>query len=94
MSYELALTPEAREDIHQLVSSLPPRVREDALHAIETELEKLALNPGLAVRSTLGRPTLRFRFIVGGATYHWAATFGYSQDERTIVITHVFRTAL
>lgn len=46
------------------------------------------------MRSTLGRPTYRFQFVVHGVHYHWAATFKYAEDEGTIVITHVFRVAM
>lgn len=94
MSYALAIAPEAEQDLTRLVDSLPRRRRERAWDAIRDELNKLAANPGLAVRSTLGRPTYRFRFTVDDVGYHWAATFKYAEDERTIVITHVFRIVL
>ncbi|HWP36424.1 MAG TPA: hypothetical protein VNL18_02610 [Gemmatimonadales bacterium] len=58
------------------------------------ELEKLATNPSLAVRSTLGRPTYRFSFDAENIAYRWAATFRYGQDERTIVITHIYKVTL
>jgi plasmid stabilization system protein ParE len=94
MSYALAIAPEAEEDLNRLIESLPKRRREAALDGVAAELEKLVANPSLAVRSTLGRPTYRFSFIVENVHYHWAATFKYAQDERTIVITQVFRVAL
>lgn len=94
MSYELAIAPEAEEDLNRLIESLPKRRREAALDGVVTELEKLAANPSLAVRSMLGRPTYRFSFVADSVHYHWAATFKYAEDERTIVITHVFRVAL
>jgi len=46
------------------------------------------------VRSAYGRPTYRFHFTLDEVGYHWAATFKFAEDERTIVITHVFRTPL
>jgi plasmid stabilization system protein ParE len=94
MSYELAITPEAEQDLAEIVASLPAASRQDAWVAIVTEFDKLAANPSLAVRSQLGRPTYRFSFKVREVSYHWAATFKYSEDERSIVITHVFRLAL
>ena len=94
MSYALAITPEAEEDLSRIVKSLPSKRRQRALDAVAQELEKLAANPSLAVRSTLGRPTFRFSFTARQVAYHWAATFKYSQDERTIVITHIFRVPL
>lgn len=94
MSYELAIAPEAEEDLDRLISSLPRRRRDAALTAVLAELEKLAANPSLAVRSTLGRPTYRFSFEVDRVGYHWAATFKYGTDERTIVITHIYKVLL
>lgn len=94
MSYELAITPEAEQDLKRLISSLPKHRRKAALDAVPEQLEKLAANPSLAVRSTLGRPTYRFSFRAGGVGYHWAATFKYSEDERQIVITHLYKIAL
>ena len=69
MSYELAIAPEAEEDLDRLISSLPRRRREPAITAVLAELEKLAANPSLAVRSTLGRPTYRFSFEVDRVGY-------------------------
>jgi len=94
MSYELAIAPEAEEDLERLVDSLPKRRQLLAIDAVHAELEKLAANPSLAVRSTLGRPTYRFGFKVDDVIYHWAATFKYDQSERALVITHVFRVPL
>ncbi len=94
MSYELAIAPEAEQDLNRLVESLPKRRRQAALDAVLAELEKLAVNPSLAVQSMLGRPTYRFSFVAENVRYHWAATFKYAQDERAIVITHIFRVAL
>jgi len=94
MSYELAIAPEGEQDLDRLIDSLPARRREAALDGVLAEFEKLAANPSLAVRSTLGRPTYRFSFVAEKVHYHWAATFKYAQDERTIVITHIFRVAL
>ena len=94
MSYELGITPEAEQDLTRLIDSLPAKRRGQALDAVLAELEKLAANPGLAVKSTIGRPTYRFSFIVDRVRYHWAALFKYSPDEKAIVVTQVFRVAL
>jgi hypothetical protein len=69
MSYELAIAPEAEDDLDRLISSLPKKRRAAALDAVLEQLDKLASNPSLAVRSTLGRPTYRFQFVVHGVHY-------------------------
>jgi plasmid stabilization system protein ParE len=94
MSYELAITPEAEQDLARLIDSLPPKRRGVALDAALAELEKLASNPGLAVKSTVGRPTYRFSFVADRIRYHWAALFKYSTDEKAIVVTQLFRVPL
>lgn len=94
MSYELAITPEAEQDLARLIDSLPAKRRGAALDGVVMELEKLAANPGLAVKSTVGRPTYRFSFMAGGVRYHWAALFKYSPDEKSIVVTQLFRVPL
>jgi len=94
MSYELAIAPEAEQDLARLIDSLPPKRRGPALDAVLVELEKLAANPSLAVRSTIGRPTYRLAFTVDRVRHHWTALFMYSADERSIVITQVFRIPL
>jgi hypothetical protein len=66
----------------------------EAEQEVRAELEKLATNPGLAVKATIGRPTYRFSFVVDRVRYHWAALFKYSPDEKAIVITQLFRIAL
>lgn len=94
MSYGLAIAPEAEEDLTRLIDSLPNKRRGPALDAVLLELEKLAANPALAVKSTVGRPTYRFSFVVDRVRYHWAALFKYSSDEASIVITQLFRVPL
>lgn len=92
MSYGLDIAIDAELDLQRLVDALPEDRRDLALPEIHRALEPLAANPKLAANSsrTLGRPTYRFRFDVGGVRHHWAATFRYSEDEETIVITHIF----
>ncbi len=94
MSYALAIAPEAEQDLAHLIDSLPAKRRGAALDAVLAELEKLAANPSLAVKSKLGRPTYRISFIVDRVRYYWAAIFKFALDERTIVITQLYRVAL
>lgn len=94
MSYELAITPEAEQDLARLIDSLPAKRRGAALDGVLAELEKLAASPSLAVKSTMGRPTYRFSFIADRVRYHWAALFKYSPDETSIVVTHLYRVPL
>jgi hypothetical protein len=94
MSYALAIAPEAEQDLSRLINSLPAKRRGPALDAVLAELEKLAANPALAVRSTIGRPTYRFAFAVDNVHYHWAALFMYSADETAVVVTQIHRVPL
>jgi len=94
MSYALAIAPEAEQDLARLIDSLPSRRRGRALDGVLAELEKLAANPKLAVKSTLGRPTYRVSFVVDRVRYNWSAIFKFAVDERTIVITQLYRVAL
>jgi len=94
MSYELAITPEAEQDLARLSDSLPSKRRGAAFDAVLAQLEKLVANPALAVKSTVGRPTYRFSFVADRVRYHWAALFKYSPDEKAIVVTQLFRVPL
>lgn len=94
MSYSLEITPEAEEDLARIAQSLPASRRKAAIRAVVDELAKLAVNPSLAVQAKLSRPTYRFHFTLDKVTYHWAATFAYSTDERAIVVTQIYRLAL
>lgn len=94
MSFELQVSEEAIEDLHQLIDSLPTPHRRDALNGIDAALERLAANPLLATRGHLGRPTYHFEFRAGDVHYHWGCTFRYTEDESGICVTHVFRAGL
>lgn len=94
MSYELEIADEAFTDLSRLIKSLPPGRQDEAIEGTDAELQKLAANPLLAPKVHLGRPTYRFHFKAGGTGYHWAATFVFSEDEKRIIITHVYRLAL
>jgi hypothetical protein len=93
MSYELALTEVAADDLLALLESLPAGRRADAINGVETALLNLAANPQLAQHQHLGRSTYRFQFLAGGVQYHWGATFCYSEDETHIQVTHVYRAS-
>lgn len=94
MSYKLGITPEATEDLERLVATLPAARRSRALDAVLFNLEALAEDPSLAVKRHIGRPSFRFKFSVDDVGYWWEAVFRYSEDESTIVITHLFRVRL
>ena len=94
VSYKLAITPEASADLDRLVASLPATRRSIALGAVLTELQLLAEDPTLAVKRRVGRPSFRFKFVAEDVGYWWEATFQYSQDESTVVITHLYRIRL
>ena len=91
MSYKLGITPEAAEDLDRLVVTLPTARRARALDAVHFNLEALAEDPSLAVKRHVGRPSFRFKFSVDDVGYWWEAAFCYSEDESTIVITHLYR---
>lgn len=94
MSYALAIAPEAEADLARLIESLPAKRRGEAIDNVLAELGKLAANPELAVKSTLGRPTYRLSFTAARVRYHWTALFKFAVDERTLVITQIFRVPL
>lgn len=94
MSYELVVSDEAADDLHALIESLPSSRRRDALDGVDSALQRLAMNPLLAQRQHLGRPTYHFGFRAEGVAYHWGCTFAFDEDETRIQITHFFRIAL
>ena len=94
MSFKLAITPEATEDLERLVATLPATRRSGALEAVLFNLQALAEDPSLAVKRHVGRPSFRFKFKVEEVGYWWEAAFQYSQDETSIVITHLYRVRL
>jgi plasmid stabilization system protein ParE len=91
MSYVVALANEAEEDLTRLVASLPLRRRQAAIAAVAACIEQIAKNPLSAPTTTHERPTWRVEFNVDGVRYAWGATYQYSEDEKAVVITHVFR---
>ena len=93
MSYELDITDEAVEDLDALLESLPSDRRADAVEGVDVALQKLAANPLLAPRQHLGRPTYHFQFMAGGVGYHWGCTFRFSEDEKSLQITHIYRAS-
>jgi hypothetical protein len=93
MSYALDIADEAVEDLEKLLDSLPSARRADAIEGVDVALQKLAANPFLAPRRHLGRPTYHFQFTAGGVGYHWGCTFRFSEDEKGIQITHIYRAS-
>lgn len=95
MSYAVVLTPEAEDDLEALLKSLTEDKWDEAERRVFESLEALGVTPSLAVRrARVGRPEYRLSFQAGGVWYHWACTFCYSQDEKSLYITHVFRTPM
>ena len=93
MSYALDIADEAVEDLEALLDSLPSAHRADAVEGVDLALQKLAANPLLAPRQHLGRPSYRFQFNAGGVGYHWGCTFRFSQDEKSVQVTHIYRAS-
>ena len=91
MGYDVAFASEAAEDLERLVESLPSWRRRVALDTVVESIVELAQDPLNAPTLTHNRPTWLIEFEVDGVRYAWAAIYQYSQDEKTIVITHVFR---
>jgi hypothetical protein len=91
MSYALVIAEEAGDDLLALVESLPSSRRADAIEAVNRELTRLSANPLPKAREYLGRPAHEFTFEAGGVSYHWGATYRISEDETSLVITHVFK---
>ena len=94
MSYALDITEFATDDLVTLLDSLPLTRRSEAFEAVWRELNGLAENPLEVPRVVSDRPTHLFSFIAEGVHYFWGATFRFSEDEKLVVITHVFRLAL
>ena len=91
MSYALVIAEEAADDLLALVESLPSSRRADATEAVYRELARLSANPLPKAREYLGRPAHEFTFKAGGVTHHWGATYRLSEDETSLVITHVYK---
>ena len=91
MSYALVIADEAAQDLDALIESLPSSRRADAIEGVEAALNHLTSNPLSKAKEHVGRPAYEFTFRAGGVTYHWAATYQITQDERSLVITHVYK---
>ena len=94
MSYAVEFTEIAEEKLQRLVESLPRTRRAAAVEGVATAMERLGANPRLAPHVHLGRQTYQFSFRAGGTTYHWAATFCFSEDEKAVIITEIYRIRL
>ena len=91
MSYALVIAEQAADDLLALVESLPSSRRPDAVEAVESELPRLSSNPLPKAREYLGRPAHEFRFKVQGVTHHWGATYKITEDEASLIITHIYK---
>jgi len=93
MSYALAITEIAADDLVSLLDSLPLDSRADAFDSVGRALNTLAKDPLKIPRMFSDRPTYLFSFLAGGVHRYWGATFRFSEDEKLVVITQVFRLA-
>jgi hypothetical protein len=91
MSYALDITDLAAEDLVNLLDALPISRRADAFDSTERALSSLAENPLQIPKIFSHRPTYLFWFLAGGVYHYWGATFRFSEDEKFVVITHIFR---
>ncbi|SRR6266581_2938854 len=91
MSYALEIADEAAEDLLALIESLPSSQRADATDAVEVELNRLTSDPLPRAKEHLGRPAHKFTFRTGAITHRWGATYRISEDERSLVITHIYK---
>jgi hypothetical protein len=91
MSYALDIPEEVVEKLDKLIESLPSSQRADAIEAVEHELTRLCSNPLLRAKDHFGRPAHEFTFRAAGVTHHWGATYRISEDETSLIITHVYQ---
>ena len=91
MSYALVLADQAAAKLEKLRDSLPSRQRADAIEAVDKELSRLCSTPLPRAKDFFGRPAHEFRFQAGGVTHHWGATYRLSEDETSLVITHLYK---
>jgi hypothetical protein len=91
MSYALVIPNPVAEKLAKLVASLPSSQRADAIEAVDRELNRLCSNPLPRAKQYIGRPAHEFTFQAGGITHHWGATYRISEDETSLVITHVYK---
>lgn len=93
MTYAIALTPEAEEDVVRLVTSLEAKRRGEALKGIEVAFSEYAAHAALATDPP-GRPYIPVHFDAGGVRYYWAATAQILAPAGVIIVTHVYRLPL
>lgn len=94
MGYALAFAATAIEDLDRLLADLPGDRWAAAIDAIEAVCRRFADQP-VHRRGRQGEPpTFPVHFEAGGTRYHWAGTYTLSLDERTLVVTHLFRVPL
>jgi len=93
MPYALKFATTAFEDIQALTATIAPGQQERAVDAIETICRDFADRQ----RLSSGRwavPSFPIHFKIDETWYYWAATYRITEDETTVVLTHVFRVPL
>jgi plasmid stabilization system protein ParE len=92
MAYELRLPPDTQNEIRDYVLKRfdTPELQRAAIDAIERELGKLAVNPGLGTARPGGpfehRPIYRFGFELEGVTRYVQVTYKVHKKDAIIVI--------
>lgn len=91
MSYVPELTDEAFEDLERLLDSLADDLREPIITAVEALLGGYAADPSTLPRSVGPHPFAPLDFQADGLSFRWGMTYVFSQDEKRIQVTHIFR---
>lgn len=94
MAYAVEFAETAVEDLENLVDSLEKDRRLRAIDEIERVCREFAGAPPLRSIRNRKVPTFPIHFAVDDVRYYWAGTFRISEDETTMVVTHVFRVSL
>jgi hypothetical protein len=93
MPYALSFADTAVEDLERLIESLRPNVREEAIDGVEAACQALA-NMSPPPAGHLKVPSFPVHFCVGETHYYWGGTYRITEDERSIVVTHLVRLPL
>jgi hypothetical protein len=94
MAYALAFANTAIEDLNRLVDSLPSSRQDEAVDEIERVVLAFADRPVHRRGRTGSPPSFPIHFRASGTLYYWTGTYRLSEDETTLIITHLFRTGL
>lgn len=93
MGYGLVFPPGVEDEIADFVASFPDHLQERVVSEIEANLLRLAHDPLVALPRRGSRPRFAFQVKAGGVIYPVIVSWGYSPDERTIVISQFRRLA-